>query len=86
MRGFIAAAPLPAAPVLPDTEVRKKRGVVHDDQLAGYLTRIEARLGKSPRAGKFTFPNESRPAGALADEITHAALRQGTHEASEATA
>src|SRR6266852_9607558 len=36
-------------------EVRKTQAVVDNDELTGYLTRIAARLGKSPRAGKFPF-------------------------------
>src|SRR5580765_389885 len=36
-------------------EVRKTQVVVDNDELTGYLMRIAARLGKSPRAGKFTF-------------------------------
>ena len=95
-------------------EVRKTRAVIDNDQLTGYLTRIAARLGKSPRAGKFTFQfavlndqtinafalpggpvfvhtgllaaidNESQLAGVLAHEMSHVALRHGTHEATKA--
>ena len=95
-------------------EVRKTRAVIDNDELAGYLTRIAARLRKSPRAGKFTFQfavlndktinafalpggpvfvhtgllaaidNESQLAGVLAHEMSHVALRHGTHEASKA--
>lgn len=95
-------------------EVRKTRVVVGNDELTGYLTRIAGRLGKSPRAGKFTFQfavlndktinafalpggpvfvhtgllaaidNESQLAGVLAHEMSHVALRHGTHEATKA--
>jgi predicted Zn-dependent protease len=95
-------------------EVRNTQAVVDNDELTGYLTRIAARLAKSPRAGKFTFQfavlndksinafalpggpifvdsgllaaidNESQLAGVLAHEMSHVALRHGTHEASKA--
>jgi len=95
-------------------EVRKTQAVVDNDELTGYLMRIGGRLGKSPRAGKFTFQfavlndksinafalpggpifvhtgllgaidNESQLAGVLAHEMSHVALRHGTHEASKA--
>lgn len=95
-------------------EVRKTQTVVDNGELTGYLTRISARLVKSPRAGKFTFQfavlndksinafalpggpvfvhtgllaaidNESQLAGVLAHEMSHVALRHGTHEASKA--
>jgi predicted Zn-dependent protease len=95
-------------------EVRKTQAVVDNGELTGYLTRIGARLGKSPRAGKFMYQfavlndksinafalpggpifvhtgllaaidNESQLAGVLAHEMSHVALRHGTHEASKA--
>src|SRR5712691_1375737 len=95
-------------------EVRKTKAVVDNGELTGYLTRIAARLGKSPRAGKFPFQfavlndksinafalpggpifvhtgllsaidNESQLAGVMAHEMSHVALRHGTHEASKA--
>jgi beta-barrel assembly-enhancing protease len=95
-------------------EVRKTQAVVDNDELTGYLTRIAARLGKSPRAGNFPFQfavlndksinafalpggpifvhtgllaaidNESQLAGVLAHEMSHVALRHGTHEATKA--
>src|ERR1700719_1385979 len=98
----------------PAAEVRKTQAVVDNDELTGYLTRIAARLGKSPRAGNFPFQfavlndksinafalpggpifvhtgllaaidNESQLAGVLAHEMSHVALRHGTHEAAKA--
>jgi len=95
-------------------EVRKTQTVVDNDELTGYLTRIAARLRKSPRAGNFPFQfavlndksinafalpggpifvhtgllaaidNESQLAGVLAHEMSHVALRHGTHEATKA--
>ena len=84
MRRLIAAVLLLMASVGPTTEEQKTRAVVDNDQRTGYLTRIRARLEISPRAGKPTFQNESQLLGPLALEMSHVALRDGTHEASKA--
>ena len=95
-------------------QIEKTMPVVKNEDLTGYITRIGARLAKSPRAGTFPFnfsvvndksvnafalpggpmfvhtgllslvDNESQLAGVLAHEMSHIALRHGTHEASKA--
>jgi hypothetical protein len=95
-------------------QVEKSMQVVKNDELTSYMTRIGARLAKSPRAGTFPFKfavvndksvnafalpggpmfvhtglialvdNEAELAGVLAHEMSHVALRHGTHEASKA--